>query len=43
MAPTFKGFLFLEHASHGDIKLLKVKLGEITTLAKTLQSKADKW
>jgi hypothetical protein len=36
MAPTFNGFLFSERASHGDVKRLKIKLGELTTLARNL-------
>ena len=42
MAPTFNGFLFSERASHGDIKRLEIKLGEISNLVCTLQSKVDK-
>jgi hypothetical protein len=42
MAPVFNGFLFSERASHGDVKRLEVKLGEMAHLAKTLQSKVDK-
>jgi hypothetical protein len=42
MAPTFNGFLFSERASHGDVKRLEIKLGELTTLARNLQSKFDK-
>jgi hypothetical protein len=42
MAPTFNGFLFSERASHGDIKRLEIKLGEMGNLTRTLQSKVDK-
>ena len=42
MAPTFNGFLFSERASHRDVKRLELKLGELTTLARNLQSKFDK-
>jgi hypothetical protein len=42
MAPTFNGFLFSERASHGDVKRLEIKLGELTALARNLQSKFDK-
>jgi hypothetical protein len=34
MAPTFNGFLFSERASHGDVKRLEIKLGELTALAR---------
>jgi hypothetical protein len=42
MAPTFNGFLFSERASHGDIKRLEIKLGELNNLTRNLQSKVDK-
>jgi hypothetical protein len=42
MVPTFNGFLFSERASHGDIKRLEVKLGEVNALTRSLQSKVDK-
>jgi hypothetical protein len=42
MAPTFNGFLFSERASHGDIKRLETKLGELNNLTRNLQSKVDK-
>jgi hypothetical protein len=42
MAPTFNGFLFSERASHGDIKHLEIKLGEVSNLTRTFQSKVDK-
>jgi hypothetical protein len=42
MAPTFHGFLFSERASHGDIKRLEIKIGEMSNLTRTLQSKVDK-
>jgi hypothetical protein len=42
MAATFKGFLFSERASHGDIKRLEIKLGKLSNLTRTLQSKVDK-
>jgi hypothetical protein len=42
MTPMFNRFLFLERASHGDIKWLEIKLGEIINLICTLQSKVDK-
>jgi hypothetical protein len=37
MAPTFS-----ERASNGDIKRIEVKLGEMSNLTRTLQSKVDK-
>jgi hypothetical protein len=42
MAPTFNGFLFSERASHGDIKRLEIKIGEMSSLTKSLQSKVAK-
>lgn len=39
---TFNRFLFSKRSSHGDIKYLKIKLDEITTLTPTVPSKADK-
>jgi hypothetical protein len=42
MAPTFNGFLFSGRASHGDIKRLETKLGELNNLTLNLQSKVDK-
>jgi hypothetical protein len=42
MAPTFNGFLFSERASHSDIKHLEIKIGEMSNLTRTLQSKVDK-
>jgi hypothetical protein len=42
MAPTFNGFLFSERASHGDVKRLELKIGELAALVKGLQGKVDK-
>jgi hypothetical protein len=42
MAPTFNGFLFSERASHGDVKRLELKIGELAGLVKGLQGKVDK-
>jgi hypothetical protein len=42
MAPTFNGFLFLERASHRDIRRLEVKLVEMGNATKALQLRADK-
>jgi hypothetical protein len=42
MAPTFNGFLFSERASHGDIKRLEIKIGELSALTRNVQSKVDK-
>jgi hypothetical protein len=42
MAPTFNGFLFSERASHGDIKRLEIKIGELSNLTRNVQSKVDK-
>jgi hypothetical protein len=42
MAPTtFIGFLFTERASHGDVKHLELKIGELSTSYKALQRKVD--
>ena len=42
MAPTFNGFLFSERASHGDVKRLDLKIGDLSSLLKGLQGKVDK-
>jgi hypothetical protein len=42
MAPTFNGFLFTERASHGDVKRLELKIGELSTSFKALQGRMDK-
>jgi hypothetical protein len=42
MAPTFNGFLFLERASHRDIRRPEIKLNKMGNLTKALQSRADK-
>jgi hypothetical protein len=42
MAPTFNGFLFSERASHGDVKRLDLKIGDLSNLLKGLQGKVDK-
>jgi hypothetical protein len=42
MAPTFNSFLFSEQASHGDVKRLELKIGELASLFKGLQEKVDK-
>jgi hypothetical protein len=42
MTPTFNGFLFSERVSHGDVKRLELKIGELAGLFKGLQGKVDK-
>jgi siroheme synthase len=42
MAPTFNGFLFSERVLHGNIRKLEIKIGEISNITRTLQSKVDK-
>ena len=40
MAPTtFNGFLFSERASHGDVKRLDLKIGDLSNLLRGLQDK----
>lgn len=38
----FNSFLFSERASHGDVKRLELKIGELTGLFKGLQGEGDK-